>query len=122
VSAIKSTIKKLDRLEGKLFLRPQGIGHPPSWQKGRIDRRLNDDHYLIELYSWDFHAELRRHNAIDNGQPYRGCKLGGSSYMTVASVASMTNWRIYDHNEGHEAWRSDGEKLLEETRPTKEIT
>jgi len=93
--------KKPDYLEGKLFLRPQGEGHPPSWQKGRIDRRLNDDHYLIELYSW----------------------MGGSAYMTVASVASMTNWRIYDHNEGHEAWTCEGARLMEETRPsTKETT
>lgn len=82
--------KQPDYLWGKLFLRPHG---PYSWQKGRIDGRVNDDHYLIELF------------ADDN-----------STHMTIVPIASMTSWRIYDHNEGRAAWLRDAEEFMRDAR------
>jgi hypothetical protein len=85
--------RKADRdwLEGKLFHRPQGS----SWQQGRIAHRINSisDHYLIELFSW----------------------LDGSVTMAVASVASMTDWKLYDHNEGRGVWLETGKQLAAQT-------
>ena len=85
--------KKPEWLSGKLFLRPQE-GAPSSWQHGRIDRRINKDHYLIVLYSW----------------------TDDSSCMSVASVASMTSWKLYDLNEGRDDWKREGERLMEAAR------
>jgi hypothetical protein len=86
---------KSDHLWGKLFIRPQGV----SWQRGRIDRRINDDYYLIELYSW-----LDR--SLTN--------------MTVASIASMTDWKLYDQNDGVDAWEQATDKIMQESRRSKE--
>ncbi len=83
-------MKKTDALTGKLFLRPAFSDYQAPWQRGRIDSRLNKEHYLIELYP---------------------AVADEASYLSVASIAEMVSWKIYDHNEGRAAWERESVRL-----------
>jgi hypothetical protein len=67
---------KKDPLIGKWFHSRKQSG-VIEWQ-GTFVARVNDDHYLVQLFDW---------------------LIGAPSSMRVASISAMASWSVYDDDE-----------------------